>query len=329
MGPGEEAALLQALKRTGREMRAEGAHDIDRAPLNRFFSSDTGRSFVHELDRQHAEAVTRTDAVTGNRDSALERLQRTPLYRDASEQDQASLGALFMKLENQSGRAYTPRLLTRIEDGSLASTTTVKSAIDALIPDSANGNPDYIQSGADNTLRGVRVFNALRTAAPDSPLREAWTSVIADPLMGPVVAHAGHDRDGRLGAQYDTVRSLFLTPEASLRMIDALDRGATLAQGDPALRQGRRAAGFYVSGQDFVHWNASGDGAAYVEGRWRGIDADQLQRIVHRDGTTELRITEDGRSETLLHVDLPTRTNDGRRADHRPELPKEGLNKWL
>ncbi|MFZ5656231.1 MAG: XVIPCD domain-containing protein [Pseudomonadota bacterium] len=306
--PDAYAGTLQALQRTGREMRAAGAHDIDRSRLNRFLASDDGRTFVHGLDREHVEGVAHVDAVQGNRDSALERLQRTPLYRNGSDEDQAALAALFMKLQNQSGQRYVPRLLTGIEQGTLASPDAVKAAIDGLLPNAANGNVDYIQSGADNTLRGVGVFNALRAADRGNPLARAWAAVAADPLIGPVAAHANDRNDPTLGLQYDTVRSLFLTPEASQRMIRALDRDAALAEGDPALRQGRRSPGFYVSGNDFVHWNASGQGVACIHGRWRSVDPDALRRVARRDGTVELQITENGVASTLLRVDPRARS---------------------
>lgn len=307
LGERPYADTLEALQRTGRQMRAVQAHDIDRANINRFMASDAGQTFIHGLDTQHASGVTAVDEVIGNRDSALERLQRTTLYRDANDDDQARLAGLFMKLQNQSGRAHTPGLLTRIEQGTLDSADAVKTAIDGLLPNQANGNPDYIQSGADNTLRGIGVFNALRNAAAGNPLRDAWNSVVANPLVGPVAAHARDPANPDLGVQYDTVRSLFLTPESSQRLIRALDAGTTLAEGDPALRNGRRNAGFYASGNDFVHWNANGQGMARIEGQWRSVDPSDLQRIANRDGTIDLRLTEDGQTRTLLHVDTRVR----------------------
>ena len=79
--------------------------------------------------------------------------------------------------------------MRRVEAGTLSSPDDVKTAIDALLPNQRNGGPDYIQSGADNTLRGVAVFNALRNASPENPLSQAWTNVVANPLVGPVAAH--------------------------------------------------------------------------------------------------------------------------------------------
>lgn len=303
LAPEAHAETLEALQRTGREMRAAGARDIARAPLDRFLASNDGQAFVHRLDTEHVIGVTRVDTVRGNGDSALERLQRTALYRMGSDDEQAQLAGLFMKLQNQSGQRYTPRLLTQIEQGTLASPDAVKAAVDGLLPNAANGSPDYIQSGADNTLRGVGVFNALRAAERGNPLATAWATVSANPLVGPVAAHANDRSDPTLGLQYDAVRSLFLSPEASRRMIRALDSGTSLAEGDPAPRNGRRAAGFYVSGDDFVHWNANGQGVACIDGRWRSVDPDLLRRITARDGAVELQIMDNGRAMTLLRVE--------------------------
>jgi hypothetical protein len=296
--------VLASLQRTGREMRAENAVDIDRSALNRYLAADEGRNFVHGLDTAHVEGVTAVDAVVGSRDSALERLQRTTLYRDASGNEQAELAGMFMKLQNQAGRSRWPALLERVESGTLASSDDVKVAIDGLLPNQSSGHPDYLQSGADNTLRGVGVFNALRGAHADNPLSQAWSNIVADPLMGPVAARRSNGTDPDRGIEYDVVRSLFLTPEASRRLIAALDRGTSLAEGHPGRQaNGSRQAGFYVSGNDLVHWNRDGQGLAFLDGQWRRFDPGALTRIRNADGTTELRIDEAGRSSTLLTVD--------------------------
>lgn len=296
--------VLASLQRTGREMRADNAVDIDRSGLNLYLAADEGRSFVHGLDVAHVEGVTAVDAVVGNRDSALERLQRTTLYRDAPGNEQAELAGMFMKLQNQAGRARWPALLERVESGALASSDAVRIAIDGLLPNQSNGHPDYLQSGADNTLRGVGVINALRGAHVDNPLSHAWSNIVAEPLMGPVAARRPNETAPDRGIQYDVVRSLFLTPEGSRRLIAALDRGTSLAEGHPGRQaNGSRQAGFYVSGNDLVHWNRDGQGLAFLNGQWRRFDPDALTRIRNVDGTTELRIDEGGRSSTLLTVD--------------------------
>jgi hypothetical protein len=300
---------LEALQRTGRQMRAAGAHDIDRSNINRFLASDQGKAFVHGLDTQHVNGVTAEDAVRGNGDSAFERLRRTDAYRHASEDDQAQLAGMFMKLQNQAGNGHWPGIMRRVEAGTLTSPDDVKTAIDALLPNQPNGDPDYIQSGADNTLRGVAVFNALRNASPDNPLSQAWTNVVADPLVGPVVAHQPNPAHSDLGLQYDTMRSLFLSPEASQRFIQALDRGGTMSEGHPQSRNARPQAGFYVAGNDFVHWNRDGHGVAYIGGQWSEIDRSQLTRVDRGNGVVDLNITRNGTTTPLLHID-PRRSAD-------------------
>jgi len=307
LGQNEYDAMLESLQRTGRQMRAENAVDIDRSSINRFLASDAGRTFVHGLDTEHVNGVTAADVVVGNRDSALERLQRTELYRNGTGDDQAELAGMLMKLQNQAGRRHWPGLLDRVEAGTLTSPDDVKAAIDGLLPNQRNGNPDYLQSGADNTLRGIEVLNALRGADPGNPMMRAWSNVTANPLIGPVAAHQPNAANPNLGFEYDTVRSLFLTPEASRRFIVALDSGGSLAEGSPQPQaNGRRQAGFYVSGDDFVHWNQDGRGQAFIGGQWRSIDPDNVTRVRNVDGTTELTIDENGRQTTLLRMDPRT-----------------------
>ena len=294
---------LEALQRTGRQMRAVDAHDIDRSNINRFFASDQGKAFVHGLDTQHVNGVTAEDAVRGNGDSALERLRRTDTYRNASQEDQAQLAGMFMKLQNQAGTGYWPGIMRRVEAGTLTAPDDVKTAINALLPNQRNGDPDYIQSGADNTLRGVAVVNALRNASPDNPLSQAWTNVVANPLVGPVAAHRPNPANPDLGFQYDSVRLLFLSPEASQRFIHALDRGGTMSEGDPQPRNGRQQAGFYVAGDDFVHWNRDGRGVACIGGQWSEIERSQITRVDRGNGVIDLNITRNGVATALLHID--------------------------
>jgi hypothetical protein len=308
---------LEALQRTGRQMRAAGAHDIDRSNINRFLASDQGKAFVHGLDTQHVNGVTAEDAVRGNGDSALERLRRTDTYRNASQEDQAQLAGMFMKLQNQAGTGHWPGIMRRVEAGTLTSPDDVKTAIDALLPNQRNGDPDYIQSGADNTLRGVAVFNALRNASPDNPLSQAWTNVVANPLVGPVAAHRPNPANPDLGFQYDSVRSLFLSPEASQRFIHALDRGGTMSEGHPQQRNGRPQAGFYVAGDDFMHWNRDGHGVAYIGGQWSEIERSQITRIDRGNGVVDLNIARNGVATPLLHI-------DPREPALRPDHPQQG-----
>ncbi|MGM9425084.1 XVIPCD domain-containing protein [Hydrogenophaga sp. MI9] len=316
---------LEALQRTGKQMRAAGAHDIDRTNINRFLASDQGKEFVHGLDTQHVNGVTAEDTVRGNGDSALERLRRTDAYRNASDDDQAKLAGMFMKLQNQAGDGRWPGIMRRVEAGTLTTPDQVKTAIDALLPNQANGDPDYIQSGADNTLRGTAVLNALHNASPTNPLSQAWTNVVANPLVGPVDAHQPNPANPNFGFQYDTVRSLFLTPEASQRFIHALDRGETMAEGRPQPPNGSPQAGFFVAGRDFVHWNRDGHGAAYIGGQWSEIERSQISRVDRGNGVVDLNITRDGATTPLLHVDprAPAQRAEQPQAQQPQQQPNE------
>lgn len=318
--PNAYDATLESLQRTGREMTAAGARDIDRTNINRFLGSDQGKAFVHGLDTQHVNGVTAEDAVRGNGDSALERLRRTDAYTNASGEDQAALAGMFMKLQNQAGNGYWPGIMRQVEAGTMTSPDEVKTAIDALRPNQRNGDPDYIESGANNTLRGVSVFNALRNASPDNPLSDAWTNVVNQPLVGPVAAHQPNPANPDLGAQYDTIRSLYLTPEASGRFIDALDRGGTMSEGHPQPANGRPRAGFYVAGDDFVHWNRDGHGVAYVGGQWSEIERSQISRVDRGNGVVDLNINRNGVVTPLLHID--PREPDLRHEQPQPAAPQ-------
>ena len=316
-------ATLTALQRDGHAMEDDKAHDIDRGRLNRFLASSDGRTFVHSLDTEHVNGITAVDGRVRNNDSALERLERTALYRNAGDEEQARLAAMFMKLQNQSHERYAPRLLARVESGELGSAQDVKTAINGLMRNPAKGGVDYIESGADNTLRGTALFNTLRTASADNPLAQAWSAVVANPMVGPVAAH-GDRRRPELGPQYDAIRSLFLTPEASQRLVHTLDEGGQLAEGDPALHHGRRRPGFFAAGRDFVHWNANGQGVACINGEWRTVDPDHLRRTVQRDGSVDLAVVENGRSTTLLHVTPRARSHGapaGRAHAHQHAAP--------
>ncbi len=224
---------------------------------------------------------------------------------------------MFMKLQNQAGNGHWPGIMRRVEAGTLTSPDDVKTAIDALLPNQRNGDPDYIQSGADNTLRGVAVFNALRNASPDNPLSQAWTNIVANPLVGPVAAHQPNPANPDLGFQYDTMRSLFLSPEASQRFIHALDRGGTMSEGHPQPPNGRPQAGFYAAGNDFVHWNRDGHGMAYIGGQWSEIERSQITRVDRGNGVVDLNITRNGVATPLLHI-------DPREPALRPDHPQQG-----
>ena len=300
----QAAQLTRDLSRTGHQIEgrdtqslADNGRDIDavtKTRLGTFLQSDEGITFIHARDVAQVEHLTRE--TTGPRRTALESIEATALYRNASTDDQLRLSTIVAKLENQSGRAYYPGIVNRIDHGELDNVADVTRAVGALLPNDARGRPDYIESGATHALAATEVLIGLRNASPDSPLHAAWQSVVADPLANPTTL------TGSAASQYDTVKSLFLQPEQGTAFIRALDAGDTHAW-PPANRPLAGNAGYFSSGDDFVMWNRDGRGHACIDGRWSDLDRQDVTRTVNRDGTTDLDITENGATRRLLHID--------------------------
>ena len=323
------------LRRQGNEIRENNGVDLDatiKLRINTYLASDDGVTYVHDRDVAQIDKLLRE--ADGRRDlgSGLTRLQETTLYQDSSLDDQAHLATMIAKVENQSGNAYYPRIITGINNGTLDSVDAVKGAVDGLMRNAANGRPDYIEEGVNHALRGTEVLNGLRNADPRSPLNLTWQNVVADPLVNPVDlrqnAPAGPGRvwepewlpeqqnpaavpplraaqaNPNLGAQYDTVKTLFLNPDQALPFINALDEGRTYHYGRPQ-SEGRNGptAGFYAAGNDFVVWNREGNGHAFIDGQWQDIERQNLSRVRNEDGTTDLNITRNGEVTRLLHID--------------------------
>src|SRR5690606_28409187 len=123
-------------------------------------------------------------------------------FRGADADDRLRLAAIFLKLENQSGRALYPALADRIQRGELGSVGAVADALDA--------RQDYVSSGVRHTLAGAEAYLALRKVAMTHPMGEAAASVLAAPLVHP----RSLPFDGGCGAitraRYDAVKSVFL-----------------------------------------------------------------------------------------------------------------------
>lgn len=105
-----------------------------------------------------------------------------------------------------------------------------------------------------------------------------------------------------------------------------------MAEGNPQRQSNRsRQPGFWVSGDDFVHWNRDGDGQAFIGGRWRKIDPDDLTRVRNGDGTIDLVVKENGRSAILLHVDpmVPDLRADARGTAAATPFESAHLNRML
>ena len=90
-----------------------------------------------------------------------------------------------------------------------------------------------------------------------------------------------------------------------------------MSEGHPQPRNGRPQAGFYVAGDDSVHWNRDGHGVAYIGGQWSEIERSQITRVDRGNGVVDLNITRNGVATPLLHIDT-------REPALRPEHPQQG-----
>ncbi|OHE83071.1 MAG: hypothetical protein A2579_02965 [Lysobacterales bacterium RIFOXYD1_FULL_69_11] len=287
--------LTADLARTGKAIK----DDDGRAPdgeamehLNAYLRSEDGVSFVHDRDEAQVDRL-----ITG----IARRLQATDLYQQADRDDQVRLAAVVMKLQNQSGDLWTPRLLRSMDDGGLDSVAAVNSAIDTFRKEDIRR--DYIESGRVHTSHAAEVLVALRNADPRSPLSDAWRAVVADPLVNPTQLDRQPGQPD-LPHQYTAVKNLFLQPAQAPRLIAALDEGGAYAWGRPQSENGNPpTAGLYASGNDLVLWNLEGHGARHVDGAWSAVSRDDLSRARHRNGVVDLFEDAERHTRTLLHVD--------------------------
>ena len=131
-----------------------------------------------------------------------------------------------------------------------------------------------------------------------------------------------------LGAEYETVKTLFLHPAQAQSFINALNEDGTYRYGRPQT-EGRNGptAGFYAAGNDFVVWNQEGHGHALIGGRCSEVNRDDISRARNQDGTVDLNITRNGEVTRLLHIDprAPAlHAGDPAQAPIRPAAPRMG-----
>lgn len=282
------------LGRNGDTITAQGGRAMDariERNLNTFLRSDAGVTYIHDRDVAQVEEL-----MTGT----LAQVRQTALFRNSTPEDQIRLAAMVAKVENQSGDRWAPGLLRDMNNGTHDSVADVSAAIDRMRP---RATGDYMETGRDATLAGAEVVIALRNSDPRSPLHDAWQNVLANPLVSPLQTGQDPARPN-LTAEYGTVKELFLQKAQAPAFIEALDRGAGYAYGRPQ-PEGRNGAtgGLYAQGDDFVLWNRTGPGRAYIDGQWSEVSRDDLSRVRNRDGTTDLNLTRDGNRSQLLHVD--------------------------
>ncbi|SOU04734.1 hemolysin-like protein [Xanthomonas arboricola pv. fragariae] len=284
------------LGRNGRAIRVDAGRPLDaevKSKLDTFLSSNEGISWVHQRD------VAQIDKLM---DRAIAPLQRSELYQNASLDDQVRLATMVGKAYNQNETRTAP-MIRNIEANQYHSLADVSAAIDDLNP-RATGRGDYLEAGRDKALEGADVVNALRNADSRSPLATVWTNVVANPLVDPTTLNAPQAGQN-LAHEYHAVKNLFLHYNRAEEFVSALDRGATYqnASTDRADPTRFNGAGFYAAGNDLVTWDKTGQGHAFLNGAWSGVERQSLARVRNDDGTTDLSISENGQTRKLLHVD--------------------------
>ena len=295
----QRAQTVHDLTRNGRTIRAENGRSMDavtKQRLDQSLQSDDGIRFVHDRDSEQVEELM-TGVVQG--------LRGRRLYRESTIEDRVTLAAMMIKLENQSGAAWVPRFLERMDNGTYVEVDDVNQAISGLLPGLQGGN-DYLESGRDNALRGAHVFSSLREMGEDNPLRQSWQSTVENPLVDPT--RLGNDPGRRdLHAEYGTVKALFMQYQQAPELINALERGTGYAYGRPRQEGGNAStAGLYAAGDDLVVWSRSGHGHARIGGAWSEIEMSDLTRTRNPDGSVDLSITRAGETSRLLRFDPNT-----------------------
>ncbi|GAB3350661.1 XVIPCD domain-containing protein [Lysobacter tyrosinilyticus] len=297
--PAQVTQTTSDLSRNGHTITAQHGRDLDtgiKSHLNRFLASDAGITFVHDRDVAQVGRLVRAGG-------AVDQLQQTTLYRNASTDDQARLATIFMKLENQSGNGYYPRILGNIQNGRVNSVDDVRDAVAAILPN-RNNRVDYVESGSTHALHGAEVFIALRNTDPRNPMRQNWQDVVADPLINPTTT-ANVAARPNLSSQYPVVKDLFMHADNAPAFVHALDRGGTYGYDviDARGRHHAQSKALYAAGDDFVVMDGNGIGKSYIGGVWSDVNRTDLVRATHHDGTVDLNMRRNGAIERLLHVD--------------------------
>lgn len=214
---------------------------------------------------------------------------------------------MVLKLENQGGQGYYPRIIDGINNGTIDSVEDARNTVNGFMPNRSGPNrngPDYLESGMGHAQEGTEVFNSLRNVDQRSPLHQPWQSVLANPLINPTQTSqdAAHPN---LGSEYTAVEDLFLQKGNAPALIEALGQGGAYGYSITNSRGQSRpqSTSLYASGDDFVLMDGNGIGKAYVGGAWSDVDRANLTRVNNRDGTVDLNINRDGATQRLLHVD--------------------------
>ncbi len=289
----QQTQTVNDLSRTGDTIRAQGGRTIDdtvKSHLSAFLQSEDGIRYVHGNDDNQANKLMR-DVYTP--------LRETPLYQNATPDEQVRLAAIVGKAYNQS-EVWGGRILERIESGQYRNVADVSNGVGGLL----RGDQDYMQTGRDAAVQGAEVVNALRNSHAQSPLHATWQNVLAGGALADPTRLNQDAARPNLVHEYATVKDLFLQKVEAPAFIQALDQGATSMHG----RVNRQGTGFnddglYAAGNNFVVWNRDGAGHAQIDGQWRDVQRDQLVRTQNADRTVDLSVNENGQRTPLMHVD--------------------------
>ena len=302
--PGQARQFTSDLARTGRAIKADGYRPPDADLMDRvnaYLVSEDGVAYVHGRDNAQVERL-----MSG----VVPQIRATTLYETSTPDDQVRLATAVLKLQNQSGSKWTPRILARMDNGAYADVAAVNHAVDSIF--SQEG--DYLETGREHAMHAAEVLIALRNADARSPLAEAWGAVVANPLVNPTQLGQQPGQPD-LPHHYTAVKNLFLQPAQAPRLIAALDEGGAYAWGRPRPEHGNPpTAGLYASGDDVVLWNLDGHGARHVDGAWSAVSRDGLSRTRHRGGIVDLFEDARHQTRTLMRVDPgvpPLRARDG------------------
>jgi peptidoglycan hydrolase-like protein with peptidoglycan-binding domain len=271
--------------------------DIDQTfkeHLNAYLATDEGKSFVHQTDKTQVDLVMRDVAS---------RIEVTDLYKLSSPEDQAKLFSVVGKLYNQ-GPAYANVVLNGLEQGTIKNYDQVSAEISSFVardpkhPDM----PTYLESGRDAAVKGAELFNSLQSTNERNSMHAPWQAVVGNPLADPT--KLGQDTNlPNLPDQYATVKGTFVQPDQGKAMVNALEQGGSYNYGDPSSSHSR---GFFADGQNFAQWDKNGEGRAYTNGQWSEFNRSDLSITRNADKTLDLNVTQNGQSQSLVHVTHPT-----------------------
>lgn len=295
------------LGRTGEQIRADGGRPLNgtiKAHLDEFMKSDEGIRYVHGNDTRQVEKLMT---------NVMEPLQASRAYQALTPDDQIRMATIVAKAYNQS-EVWGGRILDRIENGQITTVAQTSDAVGALL----RGNTDYMQTGRDHAREGAEVFIKLRNASPDSPLREAYANVVADPLADPT--RLNQSSNPNLREQSMVVKDLFLQKGEAPAFIQAMNTGNNYMHGQ-LNRQGTGFAddGLQTNGRDFVAFDRNGKGVAFTGGQWNEVDRSQIVRTVEAGNVVDLSLNRNGQTTPLLEIDPAQRNRQ--RSDAGEQAP--------